>query len=95
VLHRSLAVLLDQFVNRRLEQTRHPMQRSHEIPIPDPQLRLQATQGNTIDIAAKIVRTSGKTILKIRAATWKHLHIEELWLKSGHPPHFAWAVEQR
>ena len=44
-----------------------------------------------IDIAAKIVRTSGKTILKVTAATWKHLHIEELWLKSGHPPRFAWA----
>jgi hypothetical protein len=43
-----------------------------------------------IDVAAKIVRTSGKTILKVTAATWRHLHIEELWLKSGHPPHFAW-----
>ena len=43
-----------------------------------------------IDIAAKIVRTSGKTILKVTAATWRHLHIEELWLKSGHPPRFAW-----
>ena len=44
-----------------------------------------------IDIAAKIVRTSGKTILKVTTAPWKHLHIEELWLKSGHPPGFAWA----
>jgi hypothetical protein len=44
-----------------------------------------------MDIAARIVRTSGKTILKVTAATWKHLHAEELWLKSGHPPHFAWA----
>jgi hypothetical protein len=43
-----------------------------------------------IDIAAKIVRTSGKIILKVTIATWNHLHIEELWLKSGHPPHFAW-----
>jgi len=44
-----------------------------------------------IDIAAKIVRTSGKTILKVTTAIWRHLHIEELWLKSGHPPGFAWA----
>ena len=26
-----------------------------------------------------------------QVAIWRHLHIEELWLKSGHPPHFAWA----
>lgn len=44
-----------------------------------------------IDIAAKIVRTSGKTILKVTAATWNHLHIEELWRKSGRPPRFTWA----
>lgn len=44
-----------------------------------------------IDFAAKIVRTSGRTLLKVTAPIWKRLHIEELWARSGDPPRFAWA----
>jgi len=44
-----------------------------------------------IDIAAKIVRTAGQRLLKVTAAIWDRLHIEELWARSGDPPRFAWA----
>jgi hypothetical protein len=44
-----------------------------------------------IDVAAKTVHTSGRIILKVTTATWKHLKIGELWHKSGGPPRFAWA----
>lgn len=44
-----------------------------------------------IDIAAKIVRSGGKTILKVTRATWEHINIDELWRRSGSPPRFAQA----
>ncbi len=44
-----------------------------------------------IDIAAKIVRTGGKTILKVTRATWEHINIEQLWRRSGNPPPYAQA----
>lgn len=44
-----------------------------------------------IDVAAKIVRTSGQIILRVTVAAWKHLKVEELWRRSGDPPRFAWA----
>jgi hypothetical protein len=44
-----------------------------------------------IDVAAKIVRTSGKVILKIAAATWDFLGFEELWNRCARPPVFCWA----
>jgi hypothetical protein len=43
-----------------------------------------------IDFAAKLVRTGGKTILKVTAAAWNDLRIAELWERSGSPPRFAW-----
>ncbi len=43
-----------------------------------------------IDFAAKLVRTGGKTLLKVTAATWNQLRIPELWERSGSPPTFAW-----
>jgi hypothetical protein len=43
-----------------------------------------------IDFAAKLVRTGGKTFLKVTAATWNQLRIPELWERSGNPPRFAW-----
>jgi len=43
-----------------------------------------------IDLAAKIVRTSGEIVLKVTAAIWDRLQIEELWVRSGDPPRFAW-----
>lgn len=43
-----------------------------------------------IDFAAKIVRSGGRTILKVTAATWRDLRIAELWLRSGAAPAFTW-----
>lgn len=44
-----------------------------------------------IDIAAKIVWTSGKIILKVTYAVWKQLKFDLLWAKSGAPPQFVLA----
>jgi hypothetical protein len=43
-----------------------------------------------LDIAGKIVRTSGKIILKITEAVWNCLQFENLWNRSAHPPVFCW-----
>jgi hypothetical protein len=43
-----------------------------------------------IDVAAKIVRTSGKIILKIAAAAWDFLGFDELWNRCSRPPVFCW-----
>lgn len=43
-----------------------------------------------IDFAAKIVRSGGYTILKVTAATWRELRIDELWRRSGQAPAFVW-----
>lgn len=42
-----------------------------------------------IDIAAKIVKKSGRIILKVSSATWKTIKLELLWEKSGSPPQFV------
>lgn len=42
-----------------------------------------------IDFAAKIVRTSGKTILKVTTAVWERLRIGDLWERAANPPAFA------
>ncbi len=44
-----------------------------------------------IDFAAKVVRTGGRTILKVTQATWNQLQIPTLWELSRSPPRFAWA----
>jgi hypothetical protein len=44
-----------------------------------------------IDFAAKIVRTAGRTILKVTKATWDQLDIPRLWERSRCPPAFTWA----
>ena len=43
-----------------------------------------------IDIAAKIVKTGGKKILKVTAAAWEALDLSVLWKKSGSPPKISW-----
>ena len=43
-----------------------------------------------IDVAAKIVRTSGKIILKVAAAAWDFLSFDKLWDKCAHPLVFCW-----
>ena len=44
-----------------------------------------------IDFAAKIVRTSGRTVLKVTRAVWHRLRIGDLWERATHPPPLAWA----
>jgi hypothetical protein len=43
-----------------------------------------------IDIAAKIVKTGGKKILKVSAAAWDALDFPALWKKSGSSPAIVW-----
>ncbi|MBW1697566.1 MAG: IS1380 family transposase [Deltaproteobacteria bacterium] len=43
-----------------------------------------------IDIAAKVVRHSGKIILKVTRATFQALNFAQLWEKSAAPPQFVW-----
>jgi len=42
-----------------------------------------------IDFAAKIVRTSGETILKVTLAVWNRLRIGDLWELAAQPPPLA------
>jgi hypothetical protein len=44
-----------------------------------------------IDIAAKIVRTGGKVILRVTSAVWESLNMPVLWERSGNPPEIIWA----
>ncbi len=44
-----------------------------------------------IDCVAKIVKSSGKIILKVTSATWKNLKFNVLWKRSGAPPLSVWA----
>jgi hypothetical protein len=43
-----------------------------------------------IDVAAKIVRTSGRTVLKVARAAWDRLGFDKLWNRSAQPPRFCW-----
>jgi hypothetical protein len=58
------------------------------VPIPSYATTLRRT---VIDFAAKVVRTGGRTILKVTQATWSQLQIPTLWGLSRSPPRFAWA----
>lgn len=42
-----------------------------------------------IDIAAKIVRSAGRTMVKFTQAAWDSLNLEQLWQRCHHPPLFA------
>lgn len=42
-----------------------------------------------IDTAAKIVRTGGRTILKVTHAVWDDLNVRSMWLKAGSMPEFS------
>lgn len=44
-----------------------------------------------IDVAGKIVRHAGQTVLKVTEATYNQLRLAQLWRLSGAPPRFAWA----
>ena len=43
-----------------------------------------------VDLAGKIVRTGGKTILKFSKAAWASLDLRALWERSGCPPKIVW-----
>jgi len=58
------------------------------VPIPSYATTLRR---KVIDFAAKMVRTGGRTILKVTQATWNELQIPRLWALSRSPPPFAWA----
>ena len=58
------------------------------VPITSYATRLRR---KVIDFAAKIIRTGGRTILKVTQATWDQLQIPTLWELSRSPPRFAWA----
>ncbi len=57
------------------------------VPIPSYATTLRR---KVIDFAAKVVRTGGRTILKVTQATWNELQIPRLWELSRSPPRFAW-----
>lgn len=58
------------------------------VPVPSYPTRLRRT---VIDIAAKIVRHAGQTILKVTRPVWTRLRIPELWERTADPPRFGWA----
>lgn len=41
-----------------------------------------------IDLAAKIVRSGGRVILKLTATAWEQLNFADLWRRCCHPPRF-------
>jgi len=43
----------------------------------------------TIDFAAKVVRHSGQTVLKVTAAIWERLKLPHLWDRAARPPRMA------
>jgi hypothetical protein len=57
------------------------------LPAASRPTRLRRT---VIDFAAKLVRTGGQLILKVTAATWEAVQLEELWRRSGSAPRIAW-----
>jgi hypothetical protein len=46
-----------------------------------------------IDMEAKVIRHSGKIILKVTRATFLALNFSQLWQKSSAPPQFVWQGE--
>lgn len=57
------------------------------VPLASYPTRLRRT---VVDIAAKIIRTGGKTIFKVTEATWQRIGLPDLWRRSGAPPCFVW-----
>ena len=43
-----------------------------------------------VDVAAKVVTHSGRTILKVTASVMDSLRFKELWELCLRAPHFAW-----
>ena len=49
-----------------------------------------APKRKVIDLAAKIVRTGGRTILKVAQAFWDRLNLPVVWQGSGCQPKICW-----
>ena len=45
-----------------------------------------------IDVAGKVVRTSGYLTLKVTRAVWNRLHVPEIWKRVNSPPVPSMAV---
>ena len=58
------------------------------VPVPSYPTRLRRT---VLDIAAKIVRHAGQTVLKVTRSVWTQLQLAELWKRTADPPRFVWA----
>ena len=43
-----------------------------------------------LDVAAKIVRTGGRVLLKVTSAVWSALNFDVLWERTGRPPRIIW-----
>lgn len=43
-----------------------------------------------IDVAAKIVRSAGRIVLKVTRAAWERLQFDRLWNRTARPPVFCW-----
>ena len=43
-----------------------------------------------LDVAAKIVRTGGRVILKVTSSVWSALNFDVLWERTGRPPKIIW-----
>ena len=56
------------------------------------ELRSYATRlrRRVIDVAAKIVRTGGRTIMKVTEAAFRALKLDVLWERAGEPPRIVW-----
>ncbi len=48
--------------------------------------RATRVRREAIDFAARIVRTSGRTVLKVTSAVWHRLRIGGPWERATHPP---------
>lgn len=61
------------------------------VPVVLPGAYPNTVRRKLVDIAGKIVRHGGKTILKVAQSVWDGLGWAELWRRSGTPPLFVWA----
>jgi hypothetical protein len=44
-----------------------------------------------VDVAAKILRHAGRSILKVATFTLEALRFKELWIRALQPPKFSWS----
>jgi hypothetical protein len=79
--------LYEAFKEDGLEANEEDEDSESRIPLSSYARRLRR---EVIDIAGKLVRTAGQTILKVTEATARRLDIEGLFRQVADPPRFAW-----